>query len=565
MGARKFSGIGLLAVATILIGLASSTLAREWSNVTEERLLNAGKDPDNWLIYGRTYNANRFSPLKQINAGNVSKLVPKYAYSLGSLEGQQVTPTVNNGIMIVAVSQEYVDAVDAKTGERLWRYTIKLPKDIGQYACCGLVTKGVAVYEDKVYVAALDARLIALDAHNGKQLWEKKVEDYKNGYTLTMAPLIAKGKVMVGVAGGEFGIRGFIEGFDAKTGASAWKTYTVPGPGEPGYDTWGNDSAKYGGAASWLTAAYDPELNLTYWGTGNPAPWAHAMRPGDNLYSSSMLAIDPDNGKLKWHFQFVPNDGWDYDAMSEAVLMDIQRDGKTIKALVHANKNGHMYTLDRSNGKFISSVPFVNVDWGTVDQTTGKMIVKPGKKPEVGKPATFCPSYFGGKDWAHVSYSPETKMAYIPSIEMCVSLTDEETTYRRGSMYLGASGEMTGPGKGHLTAVDLTTNKVLWKWENSSPLQSSSALSTGGNVVFVGTLEGKLVALDAKSGTKLWDFQTSSGIVGGPITYTVDGKQYLAVVSGYGGAFPLWAGKGVPEHIKKVNRGGTLWVFELRD
>lgn len=252
-------------------------------------------------------------------------------------------------------------------------------------------------------------------------------------------------------------------------------------------------------------------------------------------------------------------------AEAKATEEGIQRDGKTIKALVQANKNGHMYTLDRTNGKFISSVPFVNVDWGTVDQKTGRMVVKPGKKPEMGKAAEFCPSYFGGKDWAHVSYNPQMKVAFIPSIEMCVSLTDEETSYKRGSMYLGANGEMVAPGKGHLTAVDLTSNKVLWNWNNASPLQSSSALSTAGNVVFVGTLEGKFVAVDAKSGKQLWDFQTNSGIVGGPITYSVDGKQYVAVVSGYGGAFPLWAGKGVPEHLKKVNKGGTLWVFEVRE
>lgn len=564
METKKIIRLGAFALALASTALASWA-APQWSNVTDQRLLNADKEPDNWLVYGRSYNANRFSPLKQINAGNVKKLVPKFAYSLGSLEGQQVTPTVNNGIMIVAVSQEYVDAVDAKTGERLWRYTIKLPKDIAQYACCGLVTKGVAVYEDKVYVAALDARLIVLDARTGKQLWEKKLEDYKSGYTLTMAPLVAKGKVLLGVAGGEFGIRGFIQAFDAHSGDPLWKTYTVPSAGEPGSETWGKDSAKYGGAAAWLTAAYDPELNLTYWGVGNPAPWAHDMRPGDNLYSSSMIALDLDNGQIKWHFQFVPNDAWDYDAMAEAVLLDVKRDGKTIKGLIQANKNGHLYLLDRTNGKFISSEPFVNVDWGTVDQATGKMLVKPGKKPEMGKAAEFCPSYFGGKDWAHVAYNPNQKMAYIPSIEMCVSLTDEEVSYKRGSMYLGANGEMTGPGRGHLAGVDMSTNKVLWKWQNASPLQSSSALATAGDLVFVGTLEGKFVALDGKSGKQLWDFQTSSGIVGGPITYGVDGKQYVAVVSGYGGAFPLWAGKGVPEHIKKVNRGGTLWVFEVKD
>jgi alcohol dehydrogenase (cytochrome c) len=559
-------GLKLVALLSALLAASAPALGLEWASVTDDRLLNADKDPNNWLIYGRTYDSNRYSPLSQINARNVKKLVPKFSYALGSLEGQQVTPSVNNGIMVVAVSQQYVDALDAKTGDRLWRYEIKLPADIAQYACCGLVTKGVGLYEDKVYVAALDSRLIALDAKTGKPVWEKTVEDYKSGFTLTMAPMVAKGKVVIGVAGGEFGIRGFIQAFDAKTGQEAWKTYTVPGPGEEGVETWGKESWKYGGAAAWLTASFDPATNLIYMGTGNPAPWVAEMRPGDNLYSNSMVALDADSGKRKWHFQFVPNDSWDYDAMSEAVLVDVKRGGQTVKGLVQGNKNGHLYFLDRVDGKFKSSLPFVNVDWGSVDQATGKMVTKPEGRPTLGKPASFCPSYFGGKDWAHISYSPLTGYAYIPSIEMCVTLKNEEVAYKKGLMYLGVSGDMNGPGKGHLAAVDVAQNKVVWKWENSSPLQSSSALSTAGGLVFVGTLEGNFVALDAKSGKQLWSFPTPSGIVGGPITYSVGGKQYVAVVSGYGGAFPLWAGKGVPDHIKNnVNKGASLWVFELAE
>ncbi|MCO5401714.1 PQQ-dependent dehydrogenase, methanol/ethanol family [Ralstonia soli] len=558
----------LLASSVLSLGLLAAALpafAVEWASVTDERLLNADKDPNNWLIYGRTYNSNRFSPLKQVNTGNVKKLVPKFSYSLGTLEGQQVTPSVNNGIMIVAVSQQYVDAVDTRTGNRLWRYEIKLPADIAQYACCGLVTKGVGLYEDKVYIAALDARVIALDAKTGKELWEKKVEDYKSGYTLTMAPMVAKGKVVVGVAGGEFGIRGFIQAFDARTGQEAWKTSTVPGPGEEGVETWGKESWKYGGAAAWLTASFDPATNLVYMGTGNPAPWNRAMRPGDNRGSNSMLALDIDTGKKNWDFQFTPNDSWDYDAMSEAVLVDVKRGGKTVKGLLQGNKNGNLYTLDRTNGKFVSALPFVKVDWGHVDPATGKMVVNPESRPDLNKNATFCPSYFGGKDWAHIAYNPTTSMAFIPSIEMCATLKNEEVSYKKGLMYLGAPGDMIAPGRGALTAVDVTTNKIAWKWENSSPLQSSSALATAGGLVFVGTLEGNFVALDGKSGKKLWSFPTPSGIVGGPMTYSVDGKQYVAVVSGYGGAFPLWAGSGVPEHIKKINKGASLWVFELAE
>ncbi|MGH1419249.1 MAG: PQQ-dependent dehydrogenase, methanol/ethanol family [Hyphomicrobiaceae bacterium] len=554
----------MAAIATA--GIAAAALpasALEWKSVTDDRLLNAGKNTADWLIYGRTYDSQRYSPLDQINTSNVSKLKPAFVRSLGTTGGQQVTPSVNNGIMIIASAQEFVDAVDAKTGERLWRYTIKLPADIAQFACCGKVTKGVALYGDKVYVAALDARMIALDAKTGKEVWAKKLEDYKAGYTFTMAPMAAKGKIMVGFAGGEFGIVGQIMAFDAETGNEVWKASTIPAAGEPGSETWGGDSAKYGGGAAWNTASYDPELGLVYWGTGNPAPWNAAMRPGDNLYTNSMVALDVNTGERKWHFQFVASDAWDYDAMNEPVLIDVPRGGKTIKGLIQANKNGHLYLLDRANGKFINSQPFATVDWGTVDQKTGKMVVKADKRPGVNKPATFCPSFFGGKGWAPMAYNPNSNVVFIPNIEMCVKLTHLETSFKKGTMYLGAEGEITGPGRGDLVAIDLATKKELWKMPHKSPLQSASALTTGGGLVFIGTFEGDLIAADQKTGKKLWSFRTGSGIIGGTITYTVDGKQYIGVVSGYGGAFPLWAGKGVPEHLKQVDTGAALYVFEL--
>ncbi len=554
----------MAAIATVGVAAAAMPAsALDWKTVTDERLVNAGKNTADWLIYGRTYDSQRYSPLDQINTKNVSKLKPTYVRSLGTTGGQQVTPSVNNGIMIVAVSQEFVDAIDAKTGERLWRYTIKLPADIAQFACCGKVTRGVALLGDKVFVAALDARMIALDAKTGKEVWVKKLEDYKAGYTFSMAPMAAKGKIMVGFAGGEFGVIGQIMAFDAETGNEVWKASTIPAAGEPGSETWGGDSAKYGGGAAWNTASYDPELGLVYWGTGNPAPWNAAMRPGDNLYTNSMVALDVDTGKRKWHFQFVPSDAWDYDAMNEPVLIDVPRGGKTIKGLIQANKNGHLYLLDRANGKFISSQPFATVDWGTVDQKTGKMVVKADKRPGVNKPATFCPSFFGGKGWAPLSYNPATNVAIIPNMEMCVKLTHLETSFKKGTMYLGAEGEVTGPGRGDLVAINMSTGKELWKWPNRSPLQSAAALTTGGGLAFVGTFEGDLVAIDQSSGKKLWSFRTGSGIVGGTITYTVDGKQYIAVVSGYGGAFPLWAGKGVPEHLKQLDTGAALYVFDL--
>lgn len=554
-----------LALSAAYVAIPQLAIAApDWKNVTDERLLNTSKDSNDWLIYGKDYNSTRFSTLKQINSKNVGKLKLEYAYSLGTLEGQQLTPIVNNGIMVMQVSNQWVEAIDAKTGDRLWRHEIKLPADIGQFTCCGLISKGVSVYEDKVYFTTLDARLVALDAKTGKKVWEKTVEDYKGGHSMTMAPLVAKGKVMVGIAGGEYGIDGFIQAFDAKTGDSVWKFHTVPKPGEPGNETWGKESWKYGGAAAWLTASYDPATNLVYWGTGNPAPWNYAMRPGENRGANSMVALDLDTGKRKWDFQFTSNDAFDFDAMAEGILVDVKKGGETIKGVVQANKNGHLYLLDRTNGQFKSVLKFYDkADWGKVDTATGKSHIDPAKLYAPGKPSTVCPTYFGAKGLAHMSVNPQRGMAFIPTVDLCYTWTAEEASYRRGVMYLGIGGEHPGPGTGQMMGVDLAKNKVVWRWDNKTPLLAASVMSTAGDLVFFGNFEGKFAALDAGSGKELWSFPASSSIIGAPITYTIDGKQYVAVISGAGGSFPLWAGKAVPEHMKKINRGATLWVFAL--
>lgn len=564
--ARTIKKVTIALALSAAYAAASAATPVKWDNVTDERLLNASKEPNNWLIYGRDYNSTRFSPLKQINSKNVKKLALQYSYSLGTLEGQQLTPIVNNGIMIMSVSNQWVEAVDAKTGDRLWRHEIKLPADIGQFTCCGLISKGVSIYQDKVYFTTLDARLIALDAKTGKKVWEKVVADYKGGHSMTMAPLAVKGKVMVGMAGGEYGIDGFIEAFDANTGDSVWKYHTVPKPGEEGNETWGNDSWKYGGAAAWLTASYDPTSNLVFWGTGNPAPWNYAMRPGDNRGANSMIALDVDTGKRKWDFQFTSKDAFDYDSMAEGILLDVKKGGQTVKGLLHANKNGHLYLLDRNTGKFNQVLKFYDkVNWGKVDPVTGRSQVDPAKLYAPGKPSTVCPTYFGAKGLAHMAVNPQRGMAFIPMVDLCYTWTSEEASYRRGVMYLGIGGEHEGPGTGAMLGIDVANNKVAWRWENKTPLLTASVLSTAGDLIFFGTFEGKFTALDAPTGKELWSFPASSSIIGAPITYSIDGKQYLAVVSGAGGSFPLWAGKAVPEHMKKINRGATLWVFALQD
>ena len=554
---------GMIAAASTVAAFSAPGMAADWKPVTDERLLNAAKDGNDWLIYGRDYNGSRYSPLDQITTANVGKLKLAWSSTLGSLEGQAVTPQVNNGIMIVAVSSEYIDAYDVKAGTRLWRYEIKVPADTTQFACCGKLAKGVALYDDKVYALTLDARAIALNAKDGTLVWEKTLEDYKAGYTFTMAPNIIKGKLMAGFAGGEFGVIGQILALDPKTGNEVWKHSTIPQPGEEGYDTWGKDSAKYGGGAAWLAATYDPEQNLTFWGTGNPAPWNSDMRPGDNLFSNSVIALDADTGKRKWYFQHVPNDAWDYDSMSENLPVDVDADGKKVKAIANAHKNGYMYLNDRTTGKFIRANSFVEVDWGVVNKE-GKMEVKADKRPGVGKPSTFCPSYFGGKDWAHMAVNPKTNVAFIPAEHICVKLHHEATEYKKGTMYLGAGGEIDKPGEGRFVAFDLNANKVAWTVNTPSPLQSGSSLATAGGLAFIGDLEGNLKAYDQKTGKVLWTYKTPSGIIGGVISFAVDGKQYVAVASGYGGAFPLWAGKGVPDHLKNgMSKGGVINVFEL--
>ncbi len=554
---------GMIALASAASAFAVPASAFDWKPVTDERLLNAAKDGNDWLIYGRDYHGSRHSPLDMINKSNVAKLKPVYTISLGSLEGQAVTPQVNNGIMILAISSEYVDAIDVKTGNRLWRHEIKVPADTTQFACCSKLAKGVALHEDKVYGLTLDARAFALEAATGKLVWEKTLEDYKAGYTFTMAPTVVKGKILAGFAGGEFGVIGQIVALDAKTGNEVWKTSTIPQPGEEGYDTWGKDSAKYGGGAAWLTATFDAEQNLTFWGTGNPAPWNSDMRPGDNLFSNSVIALDADTGKRKWYFQHIPADAWDWDSMNENIPVDLEVDGKKVKAIANAHKNGFMYLNDRTTGKFIRANSFVEVDWGTVNKE-GKLEVKDGKRPGVGKPATFCPSYFGGKDWAHMSVNPKSNVAFIPAEHICVKLHHEATEYKKGTMFLGAGGEIDKPGEGRFVAFDLNTNKVKWVVNTPSPLQSGSSLSTASGLAFVGDLEGYLKAYDQDTGKVLWSHRTPSGIIGGVITFAVDGKQYVAVPSGYGGAFPMWAGKGVPDHLKNsMNKGASLTVYEL--
>ena len=397
--------LGLVAAGLWLVACgAGAQTARSYSAVTDARL--ESPEARNWLMYLRQYDSWSYSPLERINTRNVADLVPVWTMSTGTAEGHQAPPIVNDGVMFITTPFNQVIAIDAKTGDLLWRYRHPMPPDIRM----GHPTnRGVALYGDKVYTATSDARVVALDARTGRVVWTKAVENYNNGYYMTLAPLAARGRIMVGVSGGERGIRGFVVALDAESGEQVWKTFTVPAPGEPGNDTWPGDSWRTGGAPVWLTGSFDPKLGLTYWGTGNPGPWTGDARPGDNLYTNSVIALDVETGALKAYHQYHWNDSWDWDEVAAPLLIDLPRNGRTVPGLVHVGRNGYLWMLERgADGiSFIAAKPYVqqNVFTG-LDPVTGRPEYDMARKPGIDKPATFCPSIWGGKDWPPAAYNP---------------------------------------------------------------------------------------------------------------------------------------------------------------
>jgi alcohol dehydrogenase (cytochrome c) len=461
--------------------------------------------------------------------------------------------------------------MNAATGQLLWKHDRKIPDDVGALVRLIPHNRGVALYKDKVIFGTLDAHLVALDAKTGKPAWETKIADYGDGYFVSQAPLVIKGKVIVGIAGpGEMGPRGFVEAFDADTGRSQWRWYSIPAAGEPGSETWAADTWKIGGGAVWHTGTYDPATNLLYVGTGNPAPWIADMRKGDNLYTMSAVALDVDTGKMKWFHQYLANDPWDYDTVAEHHVIDVARDGRTHKAVVVANKLGYVYTLDRITGKFLSAVPFIKtLNWGAPDPVTGKGVEKPGLRPTMGgPPVEVCPSLLGGTGWQPKVYSPKTGALYIPSNEFCMKYGYvPDLTYKRGQLFTGNTTEhfTRSEHAGVLRAFDVNQNKVLWEWNNPTPLISHT-LATAGDLVFQGTAEGKVVALNARNGRELWSFNLGTPQSGGIISYAVDGKQYIAVAAGGTVRSQVWFGK-EPKwtHATRLNFSDVVVVFGLSD
>jgi alcohol dehydrogenase (cytochrome c) len=549
--------------------LAQST--RDYRAVTDARL--ESPEPSNWLMYRRTYDSWGYSPLERVNTRNVANLVPVWTASTGTTEGHQSPPIVNDGVMFITTPFNQVFAFDAKSGDLLWRYRRQMPPDIRM----GHPTnRGVALYGNKVYMATSDAKVVALDAKTGAVVWDKAVEDYNGGYYMTMAPLAARGKIMVGVSGGERGIRGFVAALDAETGDQVWKTYTVPAPGEPGSDTWPpGDSWKTGGGPVWVTGSYDPKLGLTYWGTGNPGPWTGDTRPGDNLYTSSVIALEVDTGKLRAYHQYHWNDSWDWDEVSAPLLVDLPRNGRMVPGLVHPGRDGYLWMLERSASEisFISGRPYVKQNVFTkLDPVTGRPEYDMSHKPAIGKPAKYCPSLWGGKDWPPAAYSPKTGFLYIPANEnLCQELEGEETEYRRGQQYTGATNRdfTVAEGADHigeLQAWNLRTGERAWMHPYESP-NWGPVLATGGGLVFTGgTTDRYFHAFDAATGKLLWQYRTNSGITGVPTSFEVDGVQYIAVQSGWGVDAQGMTGRIDRARNKEtiVPQGGVIWVFALR-
>jgi len=498
------------------------------AQVTPQRLLDSAKEPQNWLTYSGDYAGHRFSALDQINTNNAHALVPKWAYQTMAGGKFESTPLVVDGVLYGTGQDDRAFALDARTGRPIWQYQRALPADIRP--CCGRVNRGVAILGDKVFLGTLDSHVIALDAKTGNVIWDVTAFDYTKGYSITLAPLAVKNLVIVGVAGGEYGIRGFIDAYDANTGERKWRFYTVPGPGEAGHETWEGESWKIGGAPAWITGSYDPATNTTFWTTGNPSPSNRGEgRAGDNLYSNSLLALDVDTGKLKWYFQFTKHDEHDYDATQVPVLFE--RDGKHL--LMQANRNGFFYLIDRGNGKLLSSSAFAKVTWSTSKDSEGRPVANKEATPTpVG--SRVCPGAAGATNWMSPTFDSQTGFFYVTAREQCDIFSTAPQPYQAGHAYYGSAyfpNDDTAPFWGALRAIDPATGKIKWEWKHPSPTWSG-VLSTAGGLVFTGDAEGNFIALDAATGKPLWHFQAGASVYSSPMAYAIDGKEYVAVAAG---------------------------------
>ncbi len=550
---------GTAVAACVLAGPAARA-----QPVSAADLIRAQDNPGEWLMYGRDYRNWRFSPLASITPANAAQLKPVWALSTGgTFSGLEATPLLRGGVLYFSTDYARVLAVDARSGTIKWRYEPQYEEGLAPVLCCGPIHRGVAIKDDLVYITRLDAKLVALHAADGSVAWEQKIDEWKSGVTTNSPPLVVGDHVILGVSGGEYGVRCYLKSFDAKTGALQWTTYTVPAPGEPGSETWPkDDSWKTGGAPTWLTGSYDAETNTVYWGTGNPGSWITELHPGDNLFTDSMLAVDPETGRIKWHFQYTPNDAWDYDGMATPILVDLAIDGTPTKAAIVSNRNGFFYAIDRTDGRFLYAIPLVDgINWTSgLDPVTGRPSINEAMKPKAGgkRIEPIVPGLEGGTNWFAPAFDPDKGIAYVVVNQWGMGLTAWEKaklTYKPGEPYMGVDYQMYRMGEtiGHVKAIDVASRKVLWDHPSPLPL-FSSLVATKGGVLFTGDQRGRFIALDAASGKELWAFQTGSGINASPITYELDGKQYVAILSGLGGD---------PSFYYSAPKGGMLWVFSV--
>jgi alcohol dehydrogenase (cytochrome c) len=523
-GSAAFGAGTALAIFVSWIFSAPSISAQ----VTAQRLLDSAKEPQNWLMYSGDYAGRRFSTLEQINIANAATLVPKWAYQTMAGGKFETTPLVVDGVLYGTGQDNRAFALDARSGRPIWQYQRALPADIRP--CCGRINRGMAILGDKVFLGTLDAHVLALDAKTGNVVWDVTTVDYRGGYSITLAPLVIKNLVMIGVSGGEYGIRGFIDAYDTATGERIWRFYTVPGPGEPGHETWEGDSWKIGGAPAWITGTYDPATNTTFWTTGNPSPSNRGEgRAGDNLYSNSLLALEPETGKLKWYFQFSKHDEHDYDATQVPVMVDL---GER-HLILQANRNGFFYVIDRASGKLVFANPFAKETWSDSKDASGAPIARKDASPTL-EGNRVCPGAAGATNWMSPTYDPQTQLFYVTAREQCDVFSTAAQTYEAGHAYYGSAyfpNEDAEPFTGALRAIDPKTGKLQWEWKHPSPTWSG-VLSTAGGLVFTGDAEGNFIALEAASGKALWHFQCGASVYSSPMTFAIDGQQYVAVGAG---------------------------------
>jgi len=553
---------GRIALVAYLRNLSASAIQPANSlvvpeiHVSQEVLSAPDREPDQWLMYGRDPGNQHFSPLKEISRGNLGNLVPAWSFQTGTPDGLEAVPLFVNGVLYMSTSWDHVFAIDARSGAELWHYQRHLPEKL-RY-CCGPVNRGVAILGDTLYLGTLDAHLVALNARNGRVRWDVEVGKVDENISITAAPLVAGNKIITGMAGGDYPSRGYLDAYEAATGKRIWRFYTVP-EREAGQSQWG-------GGATWMNGSYDPALNLIYWGTGNPYPdYDGDIRKDRNLYSDSVLALNADSGKLVWSYQFTPHDVWDYDGVNEMVFADAFPTPRgRINALLHADRNGYLFALNRATGAFLYAKPFVRATWATGFDVAGVPAINPHAISSY-EGVKVCPGAAGGKEWNAMAYSPVTRMIYVPAIENCAMFYNYGSEAKTKGLQPGPSGFSYLPGQafGKVMAIHADTGTKAWELKTRTPM-GAGILATAGNLVFAGTAEGVFQAFDAEEGTLLWSYQTGSGIRAAPISYRLDGHQFIAIASGMGGAVGGFTGAGAP-WMRDYRSGDTLYVFRLFD